>query len=276
MYPAIFARTYPFTNAAEVFAAAAADGYRGVQFNLVSAGLPTLPEQLPDGLTENIKHQAHAAGIALVALSGTYNMAHPDADVRASSRKSFGNVIEAARRMGAPVVTLCTGSRDPENMWKHHPDNQTASAWSVLRSELDSVLPLAESAGIKLAIEPEPGNVVNHAQAARRLLDEVASPLLGIVLDPANLLSPATLSKQHEVIARAIQLLADSVLLAHIKDIDPSGSVTAAGRGAVDFPAFVAALRSIAYDGALIAHGFPQDYAAEVSGLLAALIGSPA
>jgi sugar phosphate isomerase/epimerase len=276
MYPAIFARTYPFTNAAAVFAAAAADGYHGVQFNLASAGLPTLPEQLPDGLTEDIKHQAHAAGITLAALSGTYNMAHPDANVRASSRKVFGNVVEAARRMGAPVVTLCTGSRNPENMWKNHPENQGALAWSVLRSELDSVLPLAESAGITLAIEPEPGNVVNHAQAARRLLDEVTSPFLGIVLDPANLLSPATLSQQHRVIAEAAQLLGDSVLLAHIKDIDPSGSATTAGRGAVDLPAFVAALRSIAYDGALIAHGFPQDDAEEVSRLLAGLIGSPA
>ena len=276
MYPAIFARTYPLTNPAAVFAAAAADGYRGVQFNLASAGLPSLPEQLPDGLTENIKHQARAAGIALAALSGTYNMAHPDANVRASSRKAFANVVEAARRMGTPVVTLCTGSRDPENMWKHHPDNQTASAWSVLRSEVDSVLPLAESAGIKLAVEPEPGNIVNHAQAARRLLDEVASPFLGIVLDPANLLSPATLSEQHKVIAQAAQLLGDAVLLAHIKDIDPSGCVTAAGRGAVDLPAFVAALRSITYDGALIAHGFPQDEAPEVSALLTDLIGSPA
>ncbi|HXP07350.1 MAG TPA: sugar phosphate isomerase/epimerase family protein [Acidobacteriaceae bacterium] len=276
MYPAIFARTYPLTNAAAVFAAAAADGYRGVQFNLASAGLPSLPEQLPEGLAENIKHQARAAGIALAALSGTYNMAHPDANVRASSRKAFANVVEAARRMGAPVVTLCTGSRDPENMWKHHPENQGALAWSVLRSEVDSVLPLAESAGIKLAIEPEPGNIINHAQAARRLLDEVASPLLGIVLDPANLLSPATLSQQHKVIAQAAQLLGDAVLLAHIKDIDPSGSVTVAGRGAVDFPAFVAALRSITYDGALIAHGFPQDEAPGVSALLTDLIGSPA
>jgi sugar phosphate isomerase/epimerase len=276
MYPAVFTRTYPFTNAAEVFAAAAADGYRGVQCNLVSAGLPTLPEQLPDGLAENIKHQAHAAGVALAALSGTYNMAHPDANVRAWSRKALGNVIEAARRMGAPVVTLCTGSRDPHDMWKHHPDNQGALAWSVLRSELDFAVPLAEAAGIKLAIEPEPGNVVNHAQAARRLLDEVASPLLGIVLDPANLLSPATLPQQQEIIAKAAQLLGGSLLLAHIKDIDPSGRVTAAGRGAVDFPAFVAALRSVAYDGALIAHGFAQENAAEVSRVLADLIGGPA
>jgi sugar phosphate isomerase/epimerase len=272
MYPAIFARTYPFTNAAEVFAAAAADGYRGVQFNLVCAGLPTLPGLLPEGLAEKIKQQSQVYGIALAALSGTYNMAHPDPNLRASSRNALGNVIEAARRMGAPVVTLCTGSRDPDDMWKHHPDNQGASAWSVLRSELDFVLPLAEAAGVKLAIEPEPGNVVNHAQAARRLLDEVASPFLGIVLDPANLLSPATLSQQHQVIAQAAQLLGGSLLLAHIKDIDPSGRVTVAGRGAVNLPAYVAALRSVAYDGALIAHGFSQESAGEVAKVLVELI----
>jgi sugar phosphate isomerase/epimerase len=276
MYPAIFARTYPFPEAAEVFAAAAADGYRGVQFNLVSAGLATLPQQLPDGLAEEIRHQAHATGVALPALSGTYNMVHPDHNVRASSRKAFGNVIEAACRMGAPVVTLCTGSRDAEDMWKHHSDNQSALAWSVLRSELDFALPLAEAAGIKLAIEPEPGNVVNHAQAARRLLNEVASPFLGIVLDPANLLSPETLREQHEVIAEAAQLLGSSLLLAHIKDIDLSGRVTAPGSGAVDFQAFVTALRCVAYDGALIAHGFSREDAAQVSRLLTDLIGSPA
>jgi sugar phosphate isomerase/epimerase len=275
MYPAIFTRTYPFTNAEEVFAAAAADGYRGVQFNLISAGLAPLPEQLPDGLAEKVKHQAHATGVALVALSGTYNMVHPDPNVRASSRKAFGNVIEAARRMGAPVVTLCTGSRDPEDMWKHHPDNQSALAWRVLRSELDVALPLAEAAGIKLAVEPEPGNVINHAQAARRLIKEVASPSLGIVLDPANLLSPETLSEQHEVLAQAAQLLGGSLLLAHIKDIDSSGRVTAPGSGAVDLAAFVAELRSIAYDGALIAHGFSEKNAAEVSSVLVNLIGSP-
>ena len=276
MYPAIFARTYPFTDAAQVFAAAAADGYRGVQFNLVSTGLPALPQRLPHGLAEKIKHQAHAAGVALAALSGTYNMAHPDPSVRASSRKAFANVVEAARRMGAPVVTLCTGSRDSEDMWKHHPDNRSALAWSVFRSELDFALSLAEAAGIKLAVEPEPGNVVNDAQAARRLLNEVASPFLGIVLDPANLLSPQTLPKQHEVIDQAAQLLGGSLLLAHIKDIDSSGRVTAPGSGAVDLPAFVAALRSIAYDGPLIAHGFSEENSAKVSSVLVDLIGSTA
>jgi sugar phosphate isomerase/epimerase len=272
MYPAIFSRTYPLTNPSDVLAAVVRDGYRGVQFNLLSAGVASLPEQLPDGIAEQVGALAKSSGVRLAALSGTYNMIHPDPNVRASSRRGFANAVQAALRMEAPIVTLCTGSRNPNDMWKHHPDNQSTEAWSDLRGELDFALELAQSAGIKLAIEPEPGNVVNNAEAAKRLLDEVASPALGIVLDAANLLSPETLPNQHEVITKATQLLGNSLLLAHAKDIDPSGQVIAAGEGAVDLAAFVAALRSVGYDGALIGHGFSPEKAAEVSRVLANLI----
>ncbi len=274
MYPAIFGRTYPLINSSEVLAAAASDGYLGVQFNLLSAGLASLPDELPGGLAEQVRDTAQSTGIRLATLSGTYNMAHPDPNARAASRKGFRNVIEAARRMGAPVVTLCTGSRDPNDMWKRHPDNHSALAWSVFRSELDFALGLAEAADIKLGVEPEPGNVVNDADAARRLLDEVASPLLGIVLDAANLLSSETLPAQHEVIEKAAQLLGDSLLLAHAKDIDSSGHVVAAGEGAVDLAWFVARLRAAGYDGALVGHGFSAEKASSVSKVLADLIGS--
>lgn len=272
MYPAIFSRTYPLTNVSDVLSAVVRDGYHGVQFNLLSAGLASLPDQLPDGVAEQVGAQAKSSGVRLAALSGTYNMVHPDPNARASSRRGFSNVIQAARRMDAPIVTLCTGSRNPNDMWKHHPENQGAEAWRVLHDELAFALELAQSAGIKLAIEPEPGNVVNNAEAAMRLLDEVASPTLGIVLDAANLLSPETLHKQHEVITKATQLLGHSLLLAHAKDIDPSGDVIAAGEGAVDLAGFVAALRSVGYDGALIGHGFSADKAAKVSKVLSNLI----
>jgi sugar phosphate isomerase/epimerase len=276
MYSAIFGRTYPLTNSSDVLAAAAADGFCGVQFNLLSAGLASLPEELPEGVAEQVRDAAQSRKIRLAALSGTYNMAHPDPNARAASREGFRNVVKAAQRMGSPIVTLCTGSRDPHDMWKRHPDNQSVVAWSVFRGELDFALGLAETAGIRLGVEPEPGNVVNDADAARRLLDEVASPLLGIVLDAANLLSSETLTEQHEVIERAAQLLGDSLLLAHAKDIDFFGHVAAAGEGAVDLAWFVTALRGVGYDGALIGHGFPAEKAAHVSKILAGLIGRAA
>src|ERR1700730_7025756 len=106
MYAAIFSRTYAMKNVAEVICAAAVDGYAGIQVNLSSAGLASLPDMVPPGVALQFCQEARARGIRLAALSGTYNMAHPDAKVREASRAGFQNVVSAAREMGAPIVRL--------------------------------------------------------------------------------------------------------------------------------------------------------------------------
>jgi sugar phosphate isomerase/epimerase len=272
MYPAVFGKTYPGTNAIDVLDAAAADRFCGVQFNLASAGLASLPDHLPDGLAEAVGRHARQKQLQIAALSGTYNMAHPDASVRDGSRRGFANVMEAARRMGSPVVTLCSGSRNASDMWKYHPENRSVAAWKDLRTELDFALELAGGSGIQLGIEPEPANVICDAGTAERLLKEVASPYLGIVLDAANLLSPASLAQQDDVMEKAARLLGGKLLLAHAKDIASDGTVVAAGEGAVHLGVFVKLLRSSGFDGALVGHGFGPEKARVVSITLAALI----
>jgi sugar phosphate isomerase/epimerase len=272
MYPAVFGKIYPGTDASDVLDAAAADGFCGVQFNLASAGIASLPDHLPDGLAEAVGRHARQKRLQIAALSGTYNMAHPDMSVRDGSRKGFANVMEAARRMGSPVVTLCSGSRNASDMWKYHPENRSAAAWKDLRTELDFALELAERARIQLGIEPEPGNIIYDAFTADRLLKEVASPHLGIVLDAANLLNARSLAQQDDLLEQAAGLLGEKLLLAHAKDIASDGSVVPAGAGAVHLGVFVKLLRSSGFDGALIGHGFGPENGREVSTSLAALI----
>ena len=125
--------------------------------------------------------------------------------------------------MRVSLVTLCTGSRDATNMWHAHPDNASAEAWADLRAELDWALEAAEKAGVSLAIEPEPGNVVADARLARRLLDEVADRRLGIILDAANLLPPEAMPRQAAIVAEATDLLGGDLLLVHAKDVDAQG-----------------------------------------------------
>jgi sugar phosphate isomerase/epimerase len=276
MYTAIFSRTYGMKNVAEVIGAAAIDGYEGIQANLSSAGLASLPDTVPAGVAVQFCQEARARGIRLAALSGTYNMAHPDAKVRKASRVGFKNVVSAAREMGAPVVSLCTGSRDPHDMWKFHPENDSDEAWKDLRSELEFALRVAQEAGIRLAIEPEPVNVIHDARAAKRILNEMASSHLGIVLDAANLLTPETLSSQLAVIDEATGLLGGALLLAHAKDIDASGRVVATGEGEVNLMAFTKALRRVGYDDALIAHGFAAEKAGVAAKVLRKIIGESA
>lgn len=262
MIPAIFSRTYPLTTAQATFAAVKADGFGAVQFNLSNLGLPPLPETAPTGL-DAVREQAAVAGVAISALSGTWNMAHPDAAYRSVMRGRFELVLQAARTLGAPIVTLCTGSRDAGNMWAHHPLNTSSAAWEDMATELSQALDRAAVYGLRLGIEPEPANVICDAPAARRILDQLQAPHLGIVLDAANLIAPEQAVHQRTILDQAFDLLGADLLLAHAKDHDATGRVVAPGDGIVDLPAFAAGLRQVGYDGPLIGHGFDAAQAAQ-------------
>ena len=65
------------------------------------------------------------------------------------------------------------------------------------------------------------------------------------MLDPANLLTPATVARQDEIIGEAIDLLGDRVVGAQAKDVVASG-YSAAGVGLLDYPALLAQLARLA------------------------------
>jgi sugar phosphate isomerase/epimerase len=81
----------------------------------------------------------------------------------------------AARALGSPMLTLCSCTRDPVDMWRSHPDNTVPAAWRDLRAAIDEALAATEPWGTVLGIEPERANVVSDARAAERLLGEVSA-----------------------------------------------------------------------------------------------------
>lgn len=79
-------------------------------------------------------------------------------------------------------------------------------------------------------------NVVRDARRAAQLLGELGDDApIGIVLDPANLLSPETVPRQSEILAEAVDLLGASVISVQAKDVVASG-YSAAGAGLMDYP----------------------------------------
>lgn len=264
----VFSRTYSWAGIDQTFDRIVQDGFQATQFNFSSVGLASLPNQWPEAAVRSVMAAAQRSGLSICALSGTYNMAHPDAARRRADRIGFAHVVRAAQVMQAPLVTLCTGTRHAANQWETHPDNGTAEAWSAMRGELDFALELAERHGIALGVEPEPANVITDAIVARRLLDEVRSPRLKIVLDAANLLPPDSHARQREVVAEAVALLGADIALVHTKDVSASGEAVAAGCGVVDFHNFLKGILSAGYRGPLVSHNFPEKEAAQVSGFL--------
>jgi sugar phosphate isomerase/epimerase len=166
---------------------------------------------------------------------------------------------QLAASIGAPIVTVCTGTRDRHDMWRAHPDNATPAAWHDMLESLTAAVLVAESHGIVLGIEPEPGNVVRGAAEARRLLDEIGSPSLGIVVDAANLVAGNGIATQNETLDEAFALLGADIVLAHAKDLRADGTVVAAGRGELDHERYIALLADARYGGPLVLHGLSEN-----------------
>ena len=212
---------------------------------------PHLDEQLCD----RIREQLAARGIALAAVDGTFNMVGPDVARRRENLGHLRRLIELCGVLGTSTVTLCTGSR-AEIMWRRHPDNDSAETWADLVSVTSEAARTAERHGVVLAFEPEVNNVVNSAQRARRLLDDVGSPAVKVLMDPANIFQAGELARMQDKLEEAFALLAGDIALAHAKDLDHDGEAghLGAGRGALDYPLYLSLLQKSGFDGVLVLH----------------------
>ncbi len=270
----IFAKTFPGSDPQTVLSAVAAAGYGAAQYNMACSGLAPMPDAVEAAAGDAVRAAGAANGVEIVALSGTFNMIHPDPRIREAGLRSLGAVTKAAARMGAPLVTLCTGTRDPDDQWRGHPDNARPEAWRDLIASMEIALTQAEAAGVDLGVEPELANVIDSAAAARRLIDEMASPRLKIVFDAANLFETATAEARRDIVARGVDLLADRIALAHAKDRHADGRFATAGKGVLDYPHYLQALKRSGFDGPLVTHGLGADEAAGVAVFLTSTLAA--
>ena len=266
----IFARTFTRPALGELLGAISQHGVESVQFNFSCVGLPTLPEEISPTSVDQIHREFMSHKLKLAAVSGTFNMIHPDVRIRRDGLRRFKDLVGACAKMGAPVITLCTGTRDSENMWRRHPANDAPEAWRDLLASLSDVLTLAEANQITLGVEPEQGNVVTSARKARRLLEELKSSRLRIVMDAANLFQAEDLPRMRETLDEAFDLLGRDIVLAHAKDIRVDGELrhVAAGKGSLDYDHYLSLLKDCGFTGALILHELQES---EVAGSVAFL-----
>lgn len=268
----IFARTFPISTPEALAAQISSSGFEVTQLNLSAIGRLTLDLTLTQEEARSIKLAFRSHGVSIWGLSGTFNCIDPN-----DARRNQGILgcianIKRAADMEAASVTLCTGTRNPENMWVHHPDNSNEESWTLLRKTLDQLIPSAETYGVKLGIEPEPGNVVSDVSKAKRLLNELGkdSQFLSIVMDPANLLTPSTLHKQEDILREAFEVLGPHIGALHAKDVVTSG-FAAAGLGGMDYELVMKLHSQLPNRVPVIAQDLAPEDATRVSGFLRAL-----
>jgi len=266
----ILLETFARKTLEERLDAVKACGLDCVQLNMTSAGLAAMPEEIRPEVIARISREATARGIAIASVGGTFNMCHPDAEQRSAGVRRIGVLAAACRQLGTSKIHICTGTRDRGNMWRRHPDNASAEAWSDMVSCVRAAVDIARPAGVVLAFEPEVNNVVDSAQKARRLLDEIGSPHLKVTMDAANLFHDGELAQMGPILDQAFALVGKDVVMAHAKDLDHDGDAghVAAGHGKLDYERYLSLLNRYGFKGPLFLHGLSE---AQVPGCVAFL-----
>jgi sugar phosphate isomerase/epimerase len=264
----IFAKTFAGTNPDLVLAQVKTAGFNVAHYNMACSGLASMPDTINPDISLEIKNASVKTDVAIAAVSGTYNMAHPDPQVRSEGHARLDVIASHCATIGTQLITLCTGTRDAEDQWQNHAENNSKDAWRDMLVSMESALAIAERHNIILGIEPELSNIVNSAIKARLLISEMQSPRLKIIFDAANLFEIATIDEQRYIISKSIEPVWEHIIMAHAKDRDAAGIFASAGQGVLDFDHYFKALHEIGFSGPMIAHGLKSDEAEDVCSFL--------
>lgn len=256
----IMSGTFSRSTLEEELDAVANQGLSCMQFDLSSAGIYPVPDHVDEEVCDRIHNEMNARKLTMVAVNGMYNMIHPDLEQRREGLRKISALASVCTRLGTSVIALCTGTRNPRMMWLPHPDNDSPEAWKDLVASMKQVLQIAEEYEITLAFEPEVANVVDSAKKARRLIDELGSPRLKVIMDGANIFHTGELPRMGEILDEALDLLGEDIVFAHAKDLDHDGDAghLAAGKGLLDYSQYLSLLSDLGFDVPLILHGLNE------------------
>lgn len=266
----ILTNTFQQPSLEGVLDAVVSHGIQHVQFDLNCAGLPSLPDEIDVKTANAIADALAQHNMSMSAINGTFNMIHPDVQVREAGLRQLDVLAGACKHLGTNVITLCTGTRNTESMWRRHPDNDMPDAWRDLVTSMQRAAAIAERHEVMMAFEPEVNNTVDSAQKARALLDAVGSPRIKVVMDGANIFHNGELPKMPDILKEAFDLLGKDIALAHAKDLDHDGDAghLPAGYGKLDYPLYLSLIKQSGYAGPIILHGLSE---AQIDGCAAFL-----
>lgn len=219
----------------------AARGLCCVQFAAPKSilGLDDDAGRLSPGLALHVRDTLAARGIHIAVLGCYINLGDPEEKSRRHHLARFKAYLRLARDFGCGLVGTETGSLNGD--FSFHPDNHGEAAYQRVLAGVRELAREAERFGATVAIEAVERYIIHDPRSLRRLLDDVDSPNIQVILDPVNLLNAANIHRQDEIIEEAFALLGDRIAVLHAKDailIDGVLKSVPAGQGRLNFPLF--------------------------------------
>lgn len=207
------------------------------------------------------------AGLNLHSLGVYTNLIHPDPAERAANLAYFEALMEIGRNMGVSVFVTESGHhhdpRVPEPAVALHFQD---AVWPQMVATLRDLAARAEQHDAQVLLEPFHRGFLASAKRLRLLLEEVNSPRIRALLDPANLIEVNDLEEMFQQLGPWIDCL-------HAKDRKlHTDRGVAAGQGDLDYGTFVRlAAQHAPHAPIILEYVGPKDYRAALAHLRQAL-----
>ncbi len=230
----IFTRNHPVDEAAPRIAAL---GLQGVavpttyqEYPEYSSRHPNMnPAAFPDEVIAKIATAFNDAGLDTWALDSYNDLSAADDAAREAAVEAMKGAISIAPGLGCDTIVTEAGRRG-------------VAGFERCVASFREIVPLAEEAGITVCVEPSYRQTIPNSWTMRGLIEEVGSPNLRVLLDPANILC-------YDSTERPFDVLGEQIVLAHAKDciVDEDGkpSFPSAGEGDVDWARFIERLMEL-------------------------------
>jgi sugar phosphate isomerase/epimerase len=170
----------------------------------------------------------------------------PDPHYRAIRREHTKRALSLAADLGAPHITTEPGGPLAEGQsWRAGAD--------VFYDELMPCIEVAERVGVPLLIEPEPGLLIERFDQYLEFVSRIDSPMVGLNFDIGH--AYCVSEDPQDWVAK----MQPHTRHYHLEDIAATRvhQHLVPGRGAIDFPATLAAIRNTGYTSWLTVELYP-------------------
>jgi sugar phosphate isomerase/epimerase len=170
----------------------------------------------------------------------------PDVNYRAIRREHTKRALQLAHDLGAPQITTEPGGPLANGQsW--------ADGAAIFYEELMPCVEVAEKLGVPLLIEPEPELLIERFDQYLEFVSRIDSPMIGLNFDVGHAYCVG--EDPQDWVAK----MAPHTRHYHLEDIAATRvhQHLLPGRGAIDFPATLAAIAETGYDGWLTVELYP-------------------
>ena len=221
----------------------ASHGFRAAQLAFGKAFVQSPETYMTDEGLDAVREAFAARGIAVPVMGCYVSASDRDPAKLEAAKEKFAAYLRASVRLGA----LCVGTETTHFTFD---ESERESAYARLLDFTRAAVAVAEECGATVGIEPVAYHTLATPELTRRLLDDVPSAHLRVILDTANLIPPGESrpEAQHDLLARSLSLFGDRICALHVKDgvwnSENQWENRPLGEGIMDWPVLLPRLRA--------------------------------